>query len=679
MPKKQASNRQGVGEKTEGTVSRRTVLKTGAVAGAVAVVAPTMITNSTARAFQGTVNPPLVQCVNTNPLTPSPSHTPFVDELPIPFPAIDHPLNPQPTEAANTNADEADRADHQRWAQFTPAHFTTELEARPGTHRFHSEFGESYIWGFNGRYPGPTVIGRYGQSTIVRFRNSLPPNGDNTFGVPQITIHLHNGHHGSESDGFAADFFDSGKWKDNLYPNVYAGIEAFPNQNPGGNGVGDAREKMGTFWYHDHRQEFTLNSNVLGLNGMYIVYDRTDPGHEHPSAGSLQLPGYYGVTDIPIILTEKRFCALDAQGRNEMVNAAGGDKWVVNGAIQPRLTVRNRKYRFRILSTGPTTAQWDLNLVGPAGLPNVETMTVIATDANFLEHPIPVDAGANAGNTNAIERHPTLPQMIIETPGAVRVNVAERYDVIIDFGKYAPGTKLYLIDGGAGRTQNVNPGNVNPPGLPPGLNIGKVLLRFDVIQREPTFPADTPAIPQTLCTYPPDCTPDVFFTWNFTRDPQGSNPRFFRINDRVFNPDVPQHCVIKGTCEEWFINNNTPNADGPTNWAHPVHIHFEEFQTTKRWALFAGQTVQTEVPVPALMTGRKDVTKVEPGEGTTLRMQFRDYLGDYLIHCHNMAHEDAFMMVHWVIVPDAAAKALCDAEIAKANAEYEAKMRGEEV
>ena len=79
------------------------------------------------------------------------------------------------------------------------------------------------------------------------------------------------------------------------------------------------------------------------------------------------------------------------------------------------------------------------------------------------------------------------------------------------------------------------------------------------------------------------------------------------------------------------------------------------------------------------MTGRKDVTKVEPGEGTTLRMQFRDYLGDYLIHCHNMAHEDAFMMVHWVIVPDAAAKALCDAEIAKANAEYEAKMRGEEV
>jgi hypothetical protein len=70
---------------------------------------------------------------------------------------------------------------------------------------------------------------------------------------------------------------------------------------------------------------------------------------------------------------------------------------------------------------------------------------------------------------------------------------------------------------------------------------------------------------------------------------------------------------------------------------------------------------------------------VEAGEAALIRMQFRDYVGDYLNHCHNMGHEDAFMMVHWVIVPDAAAKAACDATIAKANEEYEAKLRGEEV
>ena len=658
MPKKKAKHRQGIAQKTEGTISRRNVLKIGAAAGAATVLAPNIIT-SKAKALAFTdPPPPLVQCTAA---VRSPVHTPFVDDLPIPFPAIDQPLNPQPTEVANQAAGEWNRADHQRWTQFTPAHVTTELEARPGLHQFHSDFGQSYVWGFNGVYPGPTILNRYGKSTIVRFRNSTPPNGDNTFGHPEITIHLHNGHHGSESDGFAGDFFPSGFWKDNLYPNVYAGIDQFGG-NPGGDGVGDPREKMGTFWYHDHRAEKTVNNNVMGLNGMFIVYDSTDPGHEHPSAGSLRLPGYYGVTDIPLILTEKRFCALDAQGRNEMVNAAGGDKWIVNGAIQPKFTVRRRKYRFRVLSTGPTTAQWDLRLIGPTG--NIETITVVATDANFLEHPVPVDAGANAANSNAVVG------ATIVTPGALRVNVAERYDFIVDFANYQAGDKLYLTDVRSQVVNDTGSGNTNPPGLPPGLNIGNVIMRFDVVNRESWFPADTPAIPDTLCTMPDPIVPDTFFEWQFNRDPVGTVPRLFKINHRTFDPDIPQHCILKGTSEEWLINNN---ADVGTNWAHPVHIHFEEFRIIKR---FAGGV---EVPVPVLYRGRKDVTKVEPGEGALIRMRFRDYVGRYLIHCHNMGHEDAFMMVHWVIVPDAAAKAACDASIAQANKEFEAKLRNEEV
>ena len=82
--------------------------------------------------------------------------------------------------------------------------------------------------------------------------------------------------------------------------------------------------------------------------------------------------------------------------------------------------------------------------------------------------------------------------------------------------------------------------------------------------------------------------------------------------------------------------------------------------------------------LPALMTGRKDVTKVEPGEGTTLRMQFRDYLGDYLIHCHNMAHEDAFMMVRWDICPDQASLDACIADMQVCQKELDSKLRLED-
>src|ERR1700752_2701175 len=373
MPTKKAKNRQGVGKKTEGTISRRSVLKVGAAAGAATVLAPNMLTPKEVLAFDGPVPEPLVQCVGN---APSPAHTPFVDNFEAPFPAIPDFLFPFPQQNPNTPA-EANRAPHQRWAQFTPAHVTYELEARASTHQFHSDFGPSYNWGFNGRYPAPTVLNFYGHPTIVRFRNSLPAT-TTTFGRNEMTIHLHNGHHGSESDGFAGDFFGPGQYKDHLYPNCYAGLDAF-----GGNG--DPKEKMGSFWFHDHRAEFTLNNNVLGLNGMYLVYDGTDPGHELPIGPSLRLPGYYGITDFPIILTDKRFCATDpVSGRTEMVNAAGGDKWVVNGKIQPKLTVRRRKYRFRFLNTGPTQS-YDITLVKPDG--SVGTMTVVATDANFLEHP----------------------------------------------------------------------------------------------------------------------------------------------------------------------------------------------------------------------------------------------------------------------------------------------------
>jgi len=138
--------------------------------------------------------------------------TPFRDDFEAPFPAIPTVPESFPTKASNASAGEADRADHQRWEQF-PVDVAYELEAKAGLHTFHSDFSPSYIWGFNGKYPSPTVLNVYNHPTLVRFRNSLPTT-TTTFGRNEITIHLHNGHHASESDGFAGDFFGTGFWKD---------------------------------------------------------------------------------------------------------------------------------------------------------------------------------------------------------------------------------------------------------------------------------------------------------------------------------------------------------------------------------------------------------------------------------------------------------------------------------
>src|SRR4051812_20637680 len=102
MPKRKAKNRHGVGKKTEGTISRRSVLKIGAAAWAAGVLAPNTLTSKEVLGFQEAITES-VTCVT--PPT-SPPHHPFVDEFTAPFPADDQPLSPQPTEFPNLGAGE---------------------------------------------------------------------------------------------------------------------------------------------------------------------------------------------------------------------------------------------------------------------------------------------------------------------------------------------------------------------------------------------------------------------------------------------------------------------------------------------------------------------------------------------------------------------------------------------
>ena len=616
-----AKKRKKTGKESSG-VTRRDMLKIGAAAGAAAVVGPTMLTSWKSYAAAGIAEP--IICAE-EPET-SPPHTPFRDSLPIPLPALPVILNPAPTKGPNILNGEANRQAHQRWDEFLPD-VQYYQEARPATQKFHADFLPSYFWGFNGKYPAETPLNFYGHPTLVRFKNNLPTVHNNG-GRNQITIHLHNGHTASESDGFAADFFNPGFFKDNHYANIYAGYDAF-------GGLGDQREAMHTFWFHDHRARWTAPNNYLGLNGMYIVYDNMDtPLDFLAPSSSLRLPSFYGITDIPLILTDKIFCATDpALGRTEMFQefnsdpnigaAPGGDKWVVNGKIQPKFAVRRRKYRFRILNTGPVK-EWNLMLVDANGVQ--KPWTVIAADANFLHTPWqPTDN--------------------------LLIPVASRYDVIIDFAQFPVGTSVYLREAAQ---QFVS---VGATPISNNLPVENVLMRFDVIGN--TIIPDVPAIKNPLVELPTLTTPNAFFEWRFQRPPNptrndpptacaGQN----QINGLPFDENRIDHVVLKGSTEDWTLVNNICT----NNWTHPVHIHFEEGRILKRTV----RTVTNGIPGPdtpvtlnpdeATDNARRDVYRLPGQNSITLRLQFRDFVGRYLIHCHNMAHEDDFMMVRWDIV-----------------------------
>ena len=48
--------------------------------------------------------------------------------------------------------------------------------------------------------------------------------------------------------------------------------------------------------------------------------------------------------------------------------------------------------------------------------------------------------------------------------------------------------------------------------------------------------------------------------------------------------------------------------------------------------------------------GLKDTVLVYPGERVDVGVRFDDYAGLFLLHCHNLEHEDAGMMMNFEVV-----------------------------
>jgi FtsP/CotA-like multicopper oxidase with cupredoxin domain len=126
-------------------------------------------------------------------------------------------------------------------------------------------------------------------------------------------------------------------------------------------------------------------------------------------------------------------------------------------------------------------------------------------------------------------------------------------------------------------------------------------------------------------------TPRIVRTFKFDRlNGQWS------INGQFMDCNQFRFAVQQNSSEHWILTNLTGD------WTHPVHIHLEEHQIMSR------NRVAPTVPADL---GRKDVTQLHPNERVELFFRFRDWLGKYPIHCHNVVHEDHAMMALWHVVP----------------------------
>ena len=469
-----------------------------------------------------------------------------------------------------------------------------EVIVQESTHSFHKDLPPQAIWGYDGILPGPTFVATAGEPVIVRFYNNLPSTASG-FGSPEISTHLHNGHVASESDGYAGNYFSRtrfgptltrpGKFYDNHYPNNFAGIDGSAS------GFGDAREAMGTMWYHDHREEFTAANVYRGLAGFYLLFDEIDSGNENDAnPKALRLPSGVGQYDIPLVFHDPRF---DATGTRvfDQFDPDGfiGNKFSVNGKIQPFFSVANRKYRFRLLDGGPSRF-YEFYLTSN----NIDQpFFFIANDGNLLPAPL--------------------------TVSKVRMAPAERADIVIDFSKYPLGSQLYLVN------RLVQTNGRGPSGL---QTPGEQVLRFDV--NRDVFRNDPSQVPTTLRALPPINIADATMSRTFTFDRRNGA---WLINGATFDVNTPAFTVKRGAGEIWTLR-------GSWGWHHPIHIHLEEGRILSR----NGQ------PPPPEESGRKDIFVLGPNDEMKIFIRFRDFLGKYMMHCHNTVHEDHAMMLRFDVV-----------------------------
>jgi len=83
--------------------------------------------------------------------------------------------------------------------------------------------------------------------------------------------------------------------------------------------------------------------------------------------------------------------------------------------------------------------------------------------------------------------------------------------------------------------------------------------------------------------------------------------------------------------------------------AHPIHIHEQPFQIVSRTIGAEEAEDYATVKDGFINSGWKDTVLVMPGERVRLIKPFKDYKGLFMVHCHNLEHEDMGMMREFLV------------------------------
>jgi len=456
------------------------------------------------------------------------------------------------------------------WIPDTLSGKTFNLEMKEGTMNWIGTT-QTNTSGFNvntnhGAFWGPTLFFNDGDTVRMHVVNSL---------MDTTTVHWHGMHLPAVMDGG-------------------------PHQPIPPNAIWDPFWKVmnhaATYWYHPHLHMMSAHQITQGLGGFIIVRDAIEK--------ALVLPRTYGIDDIPLALSDRRFTS----GQLEV--APYGDSMMVNGVMRAQWSAPAQVIRFRILNAG-TERSYNL------GFSDNRNFYVIASDGGLLNAPV------------------TLNRYLL--------SAGERIEILVNFSGQS-GQSVDLKAYNSVLTQNIPGGDVFPNG--PFKNaLARVdfnILHFNI----------TSATSNAVTTMPSSLTtvvPYLASSANTTRNVSISDTTItgipgisFLLNHRLYDEHYNDYEVPLNNTEIWEIKNTG-------NFSHPFHIHDVEFNILTR----------DGVAPPLAEQGWKDVVLVKSNETVRFITRFENFSDKnhpYMFHCHIALHEDDGMMGQFVVVPPSGIK-----------------------
>ena len=350
-------------------------------------------------------------------------------------------------------------------------------------------------------------------------------------------------------------------------------------------------QRAGTYWYHPHAHHRTAPQVYMGLAGLFLVSDEEEDALELPS----------GDYELPVVLRDARLDGGEltyAPSMQDTMMGHLGAVPVANGTTRASVRVDRARYRLRMLNASNAR-------IFKLALSTGASLTLVGNDGGLLDAPQAVSS-------------------VLLAPG-------ERIDVLVDFRRSRSGERAVLRSlpftlPGMAMGQGMR-------GMGRGMGAGMLgvaqgtpmdLLEFNVAGPR----VDAPPVPPRLSAVPlpnPTARPE-HRTFRFD-----STMMRHSINGRAFDLERVDARVPLGRTERWsFVN----DSEVP----HPVHLHATHFQIVQR----AGSRTTIE----PWERGIKDTVLLLPSERVDVLVRFDRHRGLFLLHCHNLEHEDAGMMAN---------------------------------